>query len=1032
MRFGILGQLEVSDGARDVTIAQGRQRLLLAVLLVHANEPVSSERLVDALWGETPPPTAIRSLHNHVSALRKALGDGHLATEAHGYRLAVAGDALDAARFDDLAERGRAALAAGEPGRSADLLDEGLAQWRGPAFGDLANAAAIASAAASLDERRIAAVEDRIDADLALGRHARLVAELDRLVAEHPLRERLRGQQMLALYRCGRQADALAAYAAARRYLVDELGIEPGPALRGLERAILEQDPALGPPEGLPPPSRPDPLARARRHPWRLAAAGAALLVAAVAGALLATGGGGQESAGAAVTTGDQLVAIDPVTNRIAQRATVGGTPTSVTVGGGAVWTLNSDDRTISRLDLEAGTVRNFASAASPLDLAADADALWAAQAAPTASKRSMPHPFIAASVTRFDPATGTGIATTPLPAPTRVTLPPTSGQIVALGGGAVWTLGPGGVHRLDLRTGRMTSRRSFDAEMVAAGDGHVWIYDRRRRAVRLDPGNGRATGHVTLPVGQIDALAVGEGGVWLTDSSEGTVWRVDPETLAVRTVAVQPGADSVAAGGGAVWVANSVRGTVSRIDPESNRVTATIPVGGTPRGVAVGGGRVWVTVAGAARATPPAAGLAATARVKALPAPPCSAVLTGGSGDPDLLIAADFPFGATIGNTLPMTKAVAFVLREHRFRAGRFTLGYQSCDSANATTGLIDFAKCRQDARDYVNNPAVIGVVGPLQSPCAWNMLPVLSRAGDNQPALVSPTNSDPELVRREPTASGDVLGRLYPGGQRGYARVFPSDDYETAAGAILADRLGHGRVYFLQDRDYSADGPTWTWFRRAARRLGLRIIGNATWTGDDRNYRALAQRVRASGARAVYINSSVPANLGRLLRDLRAAVGPDVAIIGSSMFTPVGDLFAHAGAAARGVYITSPGVMPDALGPSGKRFVRAFGATLKGGQVSVEDVYTAAATEVLLAAIARSDGTRPSVVRALADTHLPDSVLGPVDLARNGEPAAQPVTVFRAEHGGGRSDLFGNLDGAVAQDVIVPPARLVGPPPG
>jgi predicted ATPase/DNA-binding SARP family transcriptional activator/Tfp pilus assembly protein PilF len=231
-------------------------------VLVHANDPVSKERLIDALWGEAPPPTAARSLHNHVSALRKALGDGRIVTEAGGYRLVVADDELDAARFDALAEQGAAALATDDPDRAADLLREALALWRGPAFGDLAHETVMSGYAASLDERRLSVLEDRIDADLALGRHGPLVAELERLVTQHPLRERLRGQQMLALYRSGRQADALAAYADARRYLVDELGIEPGPALRELERAVLEHDPALGAPRELPSPLRKDPIAR--------------------------------------------------------------------------------------------------------------------------------------------------------------------------------------------------------------------------------------------------------------------------------------------------------------------------------------------------------------------------------------------------------------------------------------------------------------------------------------------------------------------------------------------------------------------------------------------------------------------------------------------------------------------------------------------------------------------------------------------------------------------------------------------------
>jgi ABC-type branched-subunit amino acid transport system substrate-binding protein len=186
----------------------------------------------------------------------------------------------------------------------------------------------------------------------------------------------------------------------------------------------------------------------------------------------------------------------------------------------------------------------------------------------------------------------------------------------------------------------------------------------------------------------------------------------------------------------------------------------------------------------------------------------------------------------------------------------------------------------------------------------------------------------------------------------------------------------------------------------------------------------------VRASGVRAVYINSGIPANLGQLLRDLRAAVGPDVAIIGWLAFTPVAQLFADAGSAARGVLITSPGLTPEALGPRGKRFLREFGATHPGGVTNFA-VYAAAATEVLLDAIARSDGTRASVVRALSKTRLDDSVVGPLALAPNGEPSPQPVTVLRAEHGRGRTDIVQGLEGAAQVDVIKPPADLVGGEP-
>ena len=249
MRYGILGHLEVYDGTRMVPVAHGRSRLLLAVLLVHADAPVPSEKLIDSLWGETPPPTASRSLYNLVSGLRKALGPERLITHPRGgYQLSLNGDDLDAARFQMLAAGGRDALAAADAEQAARLLRDALELWRGPAFGELAYATVLVAEVARLEELRLVALEDRIDADLALGRHSELVAELDALIVDHPLRERMRGQLILALYRSGRQAEALDVYRDARRALLDELGLEPSEELQGLQRAILDHDPSLAAP----------------------------------------------------------------------------------------------------------------------------------------------------------------------------------------------------------------------------------------------------------------------------------------------------------------------------------------------------------------------------------------------------------------------------------------------------------------------------------------------------------------------------------------------------------------------------------------------------------------------------------------------------------------------------------------------------------------------------------------------------------------------------------------------------------------
>ena len=456
--------------------------------------------------------------------------------------------------------------------------------------------------------------------------------------------------------------------------------------------------------------------------------------------------------------------------------------------------------------------------------------------------------------------------------------------------------------------------------------------------------------------------------------------------------------------------------------------MTKTIAVPGVPRGLVVAGDRVWVSVAGTGRAKPATGGLRPGARATALPGPPCSGVKTGGGGDPDVLIASELPLAAQRDTTLPMAKAVEFVVREHGFRAGRFTLGLQSCDDAGSDNGSADDLRCLQNARLYARNPKVIGIVGPLNSDCAFEMVPAMNRAPGGPPALVSPANSSPGLVRAEPDNPDDVLGALYPTGQRGYARVYPADDYEYAAGALLARRYAHGHVFFLEDREFNAGGSGRLWFERAAERIGLKV-SYASFSAEAADYRTLAARVRASGARAVYLNSSVPLGVGRVLRDLRAVLDPGVTIIGNQRLTPVWILFKDAGSAARGVIMTSPGLTVDALGARGRRFVREFGAALPKHRVTNLDVYAAAATEVLLDAIARSDGTRESVARALKRTRLADSPLGPLALAPDGEPAVNPFTVLRVERPQ-RGKVFLDTTGATRIGVIDPPAQLVGPP--
>jgi DNA-binding SARP family transcriptional activator len=296
-----------------VAVGGGRQRALLALLLVHAGEIVSRDRLIDELWAGQPPPGGSQSLDVYISRLRKAFREAGandvLATRSPGY-VRHAGE-TDARRFETLAAQGRQALAAGEARRAAQVLAEALALWRGTAYAEVADEPWARAEAGRLAGLRVSATEDRIEAELALGHHSALVPELEVLVAREPTRERLVGQLMLALYRSGRQADALAAYRAARSSLVEELGLEPGPELKRLETAVLAHDPALDlPPQAISQRATRIPGPR-RRRTRPMLAGGAALAGGAVIATLALAGG---TTGPKRVIAADGAGALDPVT----------------------------------------------------------------------------------------------------------------------------------------------------------------------------------------------------------------------------------------------------------------------------------------------------------------------------------------------------------------------------------------------------------------------------------------------------------------------------------------------------------------------------------------------------------------------------------------------------------------------------------------------------------------------------------------------------------------------------------------------
>src|SRR5215467_2369597 len=365
--FGVLGPLQVLRAGRAVPLGGPQQRAVLALLLLEAGRIVSMDRLSEDVWGGDPPGEWANTLQTYVFHLRQALepdrarggAGGVLVTIGRGYLLRAGREQVDAARFEDGFTAGRAALEAGRHAEAAETLRQALGLWRGPVLADLADYPFTRPAAARLEELRLAALEARIDADLSLGRHDALTAELEQLAAEHPLRERLHAQLMLALYRCGRQADALAAYRRARDLLADELGIDPGEPLERLHAAVLAHDRALDwtgtpAPPGAPAQGSPGwrfagggELAWARQRARRLLVIGSALAVAAAGCIAVVARPWAAEPAG---LPADSVGLIDSSGGRAGATVMV-GSPAGLAYGDGSVWAVDSAEGTVSRIN---------------------------------------------------------------------------------------------------------------------------------------------------------------------------------------------------------------------------------------------------------------------------------------------------------------------------------------------------------------------------------------------------------------------------------------------------------------------------------------------------------------------------------------------------------------------------------------------------------------------------------------------------------------------------------------------------------
>jgi YVTN family beta-propeller protein len=587
MEIGILGSLVVSDGERRLEVGGGKQSALVALLALNAGRTVSTDQVIDALWGDQAPASALNSVRIYVSKLRKALGDGVLATAGRGYVLTVSPEQIDAGRFERLLAEGRELRAAGEAARAQGVLRAALGLWRGPALADFTYAPFAQTEIGRLEELRLTALEERLDADLALGCAAEVVPELEALVRENPLRERLRGLLMLALYRSGRQAEALEAYQQLRRLLADELALEPSPALKALEQQILNQDPALELP------TAPPKLASHAERRASLAVIGAAAALLAASAAFILSQAWNERAPGLDSVAANAVGLIDSRSNRIVAQIPVGIRPASVVEGLGAVWVANLEDKTISRLDpVSKQLVKTISTGSAPTGLVVGEGRVWVARAN--------------GSLAWIDPRYNRLTPTADV-APSRFYRVPD--HRIAVGFGSLWmTDSIGQLVRLDPIRGRVVSRIDVGrgARGVAVGSGSVWVANSEDGTISRVDSTGVVT--ATIPVGHGPTdVAFSEDAVWVTVGLDGVVARIDPETNAVEAVIpVDTGLDRVAAGAGAVWVADVRAGMVKRIDPHTNEISASIDLGASPGGLSAAGTNVWATAASELAGVPP------------------------------------------------------------------------------------------------------------------------------------------------------------------------------------------------------------------------------------------------------------------------------------------------------------------------------------------------------------------------------------------------------------------------------------------
>jgi branched-chain amino acid transport system substrate-binding protein len=572
-------------------------------------------------------------------------------------------------------------------------------------------------------------------------------------------------------------------------------------------------------------------------------------------------------------------------------------------------------------------------------------------------------------------------------------------------------------VSRIDPDTGRHVATIDVNAATIAASKEGVWVVrgDDPLAVTRIDPGTNRVGQSIRVGAQGLSAVTVGAGYVWASAEGDGLVWRIEPgQDPVTRTINVGVGVTFIAYEEGAIWAANYIDGTVSRIDVATDGVEST-PVGAV-QGLAAGAGSAWVSTAGATSEG-------------GLPESACGELLSH-VRNPDVVVASDLLLQGPDGvGRRAMADAIRFVLEQRGFRAGRYTVGYRSCDDSTAQIGTFDKRRCAANANAYSRAEDLVAVIGPYNSSCAQIEIPILNRAPGGPLALISPSNTYGGLTRPGLPAPWGYRGEpdvFYPTGARNYLRVVPLDDMHGPAHALLAKQLGLQSVYVLHDGSGFWRGLLADPFRYAARRLGLDIAGSASFDPEARSYDAVVDKIARSGAEGVVLGGDLFAGGDRLVKALRARLGARFTIMAGFGFSGIPDVLEQVGSAARGVYVTTSDLSRSELDLSraGERFIREFGADNAPGFV----LEAAQAADLVLRAIARSDGTRSSVLEELKATRVKDGMLGSFRFDRNGDISPASVPILRITGSTPpEAGLPRDFQGAVIDRVVEIPPRLL-----